>query len=200
MTAIEFYFDPTCPFSWAASRWLLDASHHRDIEIDWRQMSLAVLNEGTEVPEQHRQQMEDSRKLGRTIAAARSRGSSETLGTLYTAIGNRVHHQNVPVTVAMVSAALAESGLDSQLAESIDDPTYDDAVRAAHQKSQDKLGDSGGSPIICISGRCFFGPVLTAGPTAVEGVELFDAVLILSQTSSFAQLRRPHNGPPTFSH
>ncbi|WP_425451324.1 hypothetical protein [Williamsia limnetica] len=66
MSAGTFYLDPACPFALAASRWLLKTTQRRDIEIDWRQMSLAVLNEGADVPE-HQQQhhIEVSRRLRR---------------------------------------------------------------------------------------------------------------------------------------
>jgi 2-hydroxychromene-2-carboxylate isomerase len=199
MTSVQYYFDPACPFAWAASRWLQNTSQRRDIEIHWRQMSLAVLNEGTEVSEKQRHHLEVSRQLGRVLAAAHNRAGDSALGPLYTALGYRIHQQNAEVTATMVADALTESGLDPQLAESIEDPAYDGAVRVAHQESQDKLGDTGGSPIICIDGQCFFGPVLTAIPDGPEGDELFDALRTLSTTSAFAQLQRPHNGPPTFS-
>jgi 2-hydroxychromene-2-carboxylate isomerase len=199
MSAVTFYFDPACPFAWAASRWLVNTAQRRDIEIDWRQMSLAVLNEGTDVPEQQRHHIEVSQQLGRVLAAAHDRAGDSALGPLYTALGQRVHQQGADVTAAMVAQALTESGLDPQLADSLDDSTYDSAVRVAHQQSQDSLGDSGGSPIVCIDGHCFFGPVLTAIPDDHDGDQLFDALQTLSATSAFAQLQRPHSGPPTFS-
>ena len=153
MSAITFYFDPACPFAWAASRWLLNTAQRRDIEIDWRQMSLAVLNEGSDVPEQQRHHMEVSQQLGRVLAAAHDMAGDSALGPLYTALGQRVHHQSADVTTAMVADALSESGLDPQLADSLDDSTYDGAVRVGHQQSQDNLGDSSGSPIMCINGQ-----------------------------------------------
>lgn len=198
MTAVRFYFDPACPFAWAASRWLVGAAAHRDVDIEWRQMSLAVLNEGTDVPEQQRHHMDVSRKLGRVLAAAYDHVGDAALGPLYTALGQRVHHQDEPVTTVMVAAALTDSGLDPSMATSIDDPTYDSSVRVAHQESQDNLGDTGGSPIICIDGHCFLGPVLTAIPAPAEGDKLFDALVTVAATDAFAQLQRPHSGPPTF--
>ncbi|PVY24966.1 hypothetical protein C7458_11934 [Williamsia muralis] len=57
------------------------------------------------------------------------------------------------MSTAMVADALSESGLDPQLADSLDDSTYDGAVRVGHQQSQDNLGDSSGSPIMCINGQ-----------------------------------------------
>lgn len=44
MTQVEFYFDPSCPFCWITSRWLLQISTERDVDITWRQFSLALKN------------------------------------------------------------------------------------------------------------------------------------------------------------
>jgi 2-hydroxychromene-2-carboxylate isomerase len=165
MRAVTFYFDPACPFAWAASRWLVNTAQRRDIEIDWRQMSLAVLNEGADVPEQQRHHIEVSQQLGRVLAAAHDRAGDSALGPLYTALGQRVHQQGADVTTAVVAQALTESGLDPQLADSLDDSTYDSAVRVAHQQSQDSLGDSGGSPIVCIDGSASSGQYSQPFPT-----------------------------------
>ncbi|EUA30792.1 hypothetical protein I552_9835 [Mycobacterium xenopi 3993] len=81
--------------------------------------------------------------------------------------------------------------------DALDDPAWDDIVRAAHQRSQDALGGSGGSPIIAVDGRGFFGPVLTALPTRDAGIALLDAVLTAVSTPAFAVLQRPYQGPPS---
>ncbi|CAM3304018.1 MULTISPECIES: hypothetical protein [Williamsia] len=108
-------------------------------------MSLAVLNEGADVPE-HQQQhhIEVSRRLRRVFAAAHDKTGDSALGPIYTAPGQRVHHQSADVTTAMVADALSESGLDPQLADNLHD-TYVSAVCVAHRESQDGLGGSGGS-------------------------------------------------------
>ncbi|WP_262491142.1 mycothiol-dependent nitroreductase Rv2466c family protein [Mycobacterium simiae] len=92
--------------------------------------------------------------------------------------------------------ALAESGLDESLANVLDDNSFDDATRDAHQASQDVLGGSAGSPIIAVDGRAFFGPVLTRIPSDDDGARLFETVLTAATTLEFAVLQRPYQGPP----
>src|SRR6185312_11826102 len=69
--------------------------------------------------------------------------------------------------------------------------SLDELVRQQHQAGQDALGETGGSPILRIGERAFFGPVLTAPPEAEAATALFDAVATLAATPEFTQLQRP---------
>jgi hypothetical protein len=43
---INFYFDPVCPFAWMTSKWVRMVAAQRDYAVDWRFISLRMINSG----------------------------------------------------------------------------------------------------------------------------------------------------------
>jgi mycothiol-dependent nitroreductase-like protein len=197
MTEIELYVDPVCPFAWLTSRWLLDAASRTGRNVVLRQMSLAVLNDGTEVAPAQRTRIEWSHRVGRVFAAATAEGGSAAFSDLYEAFGALVHSGGDGFSESAIKEALSATRSDLALVDALDDPAWDDAVRAAHQRSQDALGGRGGSPVIAVEGNGFFGPVLTELPGRDAGIALLDAVVAAASTPGFAVLQRPYQGPPS---
>jgi len=46
----EFWFDPLCPWAWMTSRWILEVTKVRDIDVKWNLFNLAYLNRDKDVP------------------------------------------------------------------------------------------------------------------------------------------------------
>jgi hypothetical protein len=199
MTTIELYVDPVCPFAWVTSRWLRGAARTTGRRAALRQMNLAVLNEGSDVEPGRRAKLDWSRRLGRVFAAATAEGGPGAFDDLYEAFGTLIHNAREELADTAVKEALAATMCSPALIDMLDDPAWDEAVRAAHRSSQDTLGGRGGSPIIVVNGRGFFGPVLTCVPNRDDGAALLDAVVTAASTPGFAVLQRPYQGPPSIA-
>ncbi len=191
--AITFYFDPACPFTWRTSRWVRDVAARRGETVHWRFLSLAVLNEGKEIPEQYREPMMWSRRAHRVLAATDLRHGQDAVDRLYSALGRRVHYENADRDSALV-AAIAEAGLPADLAGAADDASLDKVVRASHDEAQSRVGTETGSPVTAIGdGPAFFGPVVVPVPDADDADRLFEALRLLSTVPQFSEVKRARN-------
>ena len=41
---LRFWFDPVCPFAWMTSKWVRTVAAQRDYRVEWRFISLRLLN------------------------------------------------------------------------------------------------------------------------------------------------------------
>ncbi len=198
-TPVDFWFDPLCPWAWMSSRWLLEAAQVRDLAPRFRVMSLAVLNEHKDVPEEYREMLKRAWGPVRTALAAAAKAGDDVLAPLYTALGNRIHLEGRPIDRTLVEEALAEVGLPTDLADAMESDEYDDALRASHQQAIDLVGDEVGTPVIAVDGVAFFGPVVTPAPKGEAAGRLWDGVLLVAGTPGFYELKRSRTKGPDFS-
>lgn len=189
--AVTLWLDPVCPFSWNTARWLRAVAETTGLSIDWQLMNLAVLNEGRELPAAQQARMRDSQQIGRLMAAVARKSGAAGWIAAYFAFGERYFDHSEPVNANLVAHVLMTVGIPGAAAASVSDASLDKFVRQQHGAGQDALGETGGSPILRIDGRAFFGPVLSAPPDAETATALFDAVTTLVAIPQFAQLQRP---------
>ncbi|MFE0454700.1 DsbA family protein [Streptomyces sp. NPDC058914] len=197
---VDFWFDPTCPWAWLTSRWVLEVARRRPLEIRWHLMSLTVLNEGrADLPERWHRDLALRLEPVRVCAAAEEAYGSRVLGRLYTELGTRFHLGKAPKERSTYEAALAASGLDTALADAAGSDAFDAAVRASHDDGIGRVGTDVGTPVLAVGDVAFFGPVVTPTPRGEAAVRLWDGVLAVAGTDGFFELKRTRTRDPLFT-
>jgi protein-disulfide isomerase-like protein with CxxC motif len=198
-TPVDFWFDPLCPWAWMTSRWILEVEKVRPIRTSFHVMSLAYLNEDKDISEEYRELLRPAWGPVRVIIAASEAEGEEVILPLYTAMGNRIHLEGRKIDRELIEESLKEVGLPVSLADAMDDPSYDDAVRKSHHMGMDQVGQEVGTPVISVEGVAFFGPVVTPAPKGEAAGRLWDGVLLVAATPGFYELKRSREKGPDFS-
>ena len=196
--AVEMWFDPICPWAWLTSRWLMEVEQVRDVEVTWSVMSLAVLNDGRELPAEYRSVMERSWGPVRVVVAAAREHGSSVIKPLFDALGTRIHVGGQKDYPQVVAASLQEVGLPADLLRFATSNEVDDDVRASHARAIALVGDDVGTPVVAMDGVGFFGPVVTPAPKGEAAGRLWDGWVLMTSTPGFFELKTSRTQGPSF--
>ena len=208
---LDFFFDPVCPWAWITSRWVTNVSEQRHYEVDWRFISLWVLNEDN-TKEWYTPQYRAGHYLGQQglrIADAIRLDDPAAVGRWYTAVGTALHvdAQRADAradTLGWYRSQLAAGGFDEAYIDAADDESHDEYIRADTELALSRTGRDVGTPILTFhpgadNEASFFGPVISKAPTGTEALELWDAVEKLATMSGMAELKRSNRVAPDFT-
>lgn len=198
MTRVDFFFDPVCPWCWITSRWLVDVSERRDLDINWRTFSLRIKNRGVEMDEKYVEGHDRGLRALRVVEAARAEHGDTAVLPLYTEMGRRYHHDK-DRDASLVDIVRA-AGFDPALADAADDESWDAVIESSMKEALELVGDDAGVPIISFDGKAgFFGPVLSPAPTGEDAAQLFDSLHAMATLDGFWELKRTRTNPPMFA-
>jgi len=204
---INFYFDPVCPFAWMTSKWVRKVQAQRDYTVDWRFISLRLVNSHVDYDAHFPPEYEAGHTAGLRLLRVAARTHAErgraAVAPLYAALGAHVFDSE-PVpddasshgyrgTHAFVEPILAEVGLPTGLADALDEESWDSEIRAETDQALALTGKDVGTPIIHFQpphGVAFFGPVISRLPTDEQATQLWDHVVGLARFPGFAELKR----------
>lgn len=207
---VTFYFDVSCPFCWVTSRWIKEVEKVRDIEVEWKPMSLSVLNEGRdELPEEYKFMMQCNWTPARLFNVVFSQDGQEAVDKLYTALGTKIHNENRIDRHAhvdepehafdeLIKEALAEVGLpEERLAQALT-TEFDELMRENHAEAMKEVGNDVGTPVVKLNDVAFFGPVLTRIPRGEEAGKIFDGSVAVASYPYFFEIKRSRTESPRF--
>lgn len=197
---INFYFDPVCPFAWMTSKWVRMVVAQRDYSVDWRFISLRLINSAIDYDSYFPPDYEAGHTAGlrllRVAARVREEHGRDMVGPLYAAIGARVFDtwgQQDRGSREFIEPILAEVGLPPELADALEDESFDGVIQQETDEALSLTGKDVGTPIIWFqppSGVAFFGPVISRLPNEEDAVRLWDNVVGLASFPGFAELKR----------
>jgi 2-hydroxychromene-2-carboxylate isomerase len=206
-TNLRFYFDPVCPFAWMTSKWVRQVAAARDYKVEWRLISLRVINRhidyDSDFPPEYLEFHNAGLRMLRVAARTRAELGPAALDDLQASFGAHIFDrqpwrdlQERNQTVGSpehVARILAQVGLPIGYAESLDDTSWDAEIEAETAEARALTGTDVGTPILHFEppkGVAFFGPVISRHPTPDQAVELWDHVLGLARFGGFAELKR----------
>ena len=181
---------------------MLEVEQVRPVRTEWRIMSLAYLNliqhEGKGLSEEYVERMSKAWGPVRVVAAAAQHSGPGVLGPLYTALGTRFHVEGRREDPAVIPEALAEVGLPASLADAAESTEFDEQIKASHNEAFDEVGLDVGTPVIRISGKALFGPVITPAPKGEAAGRLWDGLALVTEADGFFELKRTRDRKPSF--
>lgn len=185
------------------SKWVRMVAAQRDYRVDWRFISLRILNANIDYaahfPPEYEAGHTSGLRLLRVAARVRAEHGRDAVGPLYEAIGTRIFDTSDPLTSAdqgagdVLAPILTSVGLPPSLADTLDDVSWDDEIRAETEEALALTGRDVGTPILHFQppgGTAFFGPVISRLPSEDDAVALWDHVVGLASFPGFAELKR----------
>ena len=196
--AVDFWFDPLCPWAWMTSRWMLEVEKVRDVHTTFHPFSLAMLNEGKDVPEKYAAGVEAGRPATRAAIGIRELHGHEAVRDFYTAIGTKYHPEGREKNEETLREVIAEMGLDAGIVDRALTPEWDGLLRESFQKGIDLVGDEVGTPIVKVHDVALFGPVISPAPKGEEAGRLFDGFEKMAAYPGFFEVKRTRTVDPIF--
>ena len=222
MTEVEMFVDPSCPWAWITSRWLVEVAPERDLSLTWRSYCLEIRDDygvAAAVPEEYRERALAghalSHRMLRVFEAARADAGESAVDALYAEWGRRYLGAGRSADDgpdgrrgdgareggdSLLAACLAASGLSAELLAAANDEKWDAPIVDAMEIAYEFGGPKTQTPTIVVRSTSgpygFKGPVMAPAPHGDAALRLWDAITVIAQEPGFFEITRPRSNPP----
>lgn len=203
MADLRFWFDPVCPFAWLTSKWVRTVATQREYDVEWRFISLRLLNAHVDYDAHFPPEYEAGHTAGlrllRVAARVLEEHGQDGVARFYEACGQHVFERGPEGdrgergTAGFVAPVLADAGLPGDLAAALEDEARDEGIQASTDEALALTGKDVGTPILHFEppeGVAFFGPVISRLPSDEQAAQLWDHVIGLASFPGFTELKR----------
>jgi 2-hydroxychromene-2-carboxylate isomerase len=190
--AVEFYFDPMCPWAYQTSVWVRDVRSQIGLDITWRFFSLEEINR----PDGKRHPWERPLAYGWSpmrVAAWLRRIDMDLCDRWYEACGRGLHVDGRRFYDREVAVSLlAEIGAPpAAWDDALADPTTHDDVRIDHDHAVATYGGFGVPIIVFANDRAVFGPVVVPAPVGDEALKLWELCVMYAEIGGLFEIKTP---------
>jgi hypothetical protein len=210
MTDVEFFVDPSCPWAWITSRWVVEVAAERDLSVTWRSYCLEIRDDYGVAPTMPERLRETalaahalSHRMLRIFEAARAEAGEPAVDALYRHWGPLYFGSGSPSAIVgddgLLAECLAASGLPTELAGAADDDKWDEPITTAMEVAYEFGGPKTQTPTIVVRSDPpygFKGPVMAPAPTGEAAVQMWDAITVLAREPGFFEITRPRANRP----
>ncbi len=206
MTEVEVFVDPSCPWAWITSRWIVEVAPSRDLTVTWRSYCLEIRDDYGVVPTMPDDLREVaiaahalSHRMLRIMEAARAAGGEGDVDALYTEWGRTFFDRRTDRVDAFLGHCLANCDLDAGLVRAADDEQWDTPIVEAMEVAYAFGGPKTQTPTIVVHTdppHGFKGPVMAPAPTGDAALRMWDAVNVLAADPGFFEITRPRANRP----
>lgn len=186
-----------------ASRWIEEVRAETGLTVDWRFISLRLINKDkdydTHFPPGYEFGHTAGLRMLRVAARIRYELGRDALGPVVTAYGESYFDKpkgsgmrDRLSTPDHLVEVLTAAGIDTEYASAADDTSWDAMIDAEGEMALSRTGRDVGTPIISFGddGLSFFGPVISRIPRGADAVKLWESVTTLAAFPGFAEMKR----------
>lgn len=198
---VEVYVDPSCPWAWVTSRWIVEVAPHRGLTVTWPSYCLEIRDDYDVAPTvaAHRREAVIaahalSHRMLRIFEAARDSDGENVVDRLYTEWGRLYFVKRAARDDSLLAAVVDAAGLDRALVSAADDDSWDKRIVTSMDVAYQFGGPKTQTPTIVVREdppHGFKGPVMEPAPTGPAAARLWDAIVELSRHPGFFEITRP---------